>query len=724
MNMYDVIKAFVRGDYSYAARCLEIAAKGGDVDAQYCLGVCYCYGRGVKQDINAALNWYRKAAEKGHREAQKAYEALDRQVHVAEDASILDAASPINVILSRMNNGESEIQKAPEQKQTAPEPAPITASVAAPDNKKYVYPKLELLSDEDYTEPNDNLLETSVKLVDILSRIIGAPVGVVNKSLGPSYARYEVEIPENIHIGIIERHLPDIADELGVKLPLRFEAPMYGKRTAAIEIPNEIRGLVSLYDLIGSEFLHASEFGEYCFPVGIDGEGKTAHCDLLKAPHLLVCGQSGSGKSIFLNSVIVSLMYRLSPDDLRFILIDPRKVEFNCFNGMPHLLVGEVISDTEAAYNALKWAACEMERRYCTLIQSGCNTAVAYNNLDDVKSGKKAKMPQIVIVIDEIYDLMISPLKHEIEDKIKQLTAKARAAGLHLIISTLQTSSDVLTGTVKGNLSSRIVFRVPSQIDSRLAIDMTGAETLVGPGEMLYYPSDYSMPKRVQGPYVSDRDVAVVVQYLKDNNKCEFDSAAVEAILGSSDGSAVAASDFDAEQEDELFPDVTEFIIKYGTASVSGIQRRFSIGYARSAHIMDRLEELGFVGESTMDGKPRTVYITRDKFKALFGREVDDTQSEPYGAAPTVKADVIKPQGEPAEDELFQSVLEFVTKSRACSMSVIQRKFVIGFSRAARIVQTMEERGYIGKADLSGKPREVFITPEKFKELYGRNIND
>lgn len=490
----------------------------------------------------------------------------------------------------------------------------------------YSVPPIDLLrvaarNDEDMAELQSN----AEKLEGVLGRFLKTDVKVINIVPGPTVTQYEIEVPSGVSVKQIAPVSEDIQYELATAGAIRIEAPIQGKRAVGVEIPNKNRSIVSLREIIESNKFRNAE-SAMTFSVGKNISGDPVLCDLEKIPHLLIAGQTGSGKSACLNGLIVSLLYKASPADMRFILVDPKRVEFSSYRGIPHLLFDNIISEPEDALSALKWACDEMERRYIVMAKYKCNKIAAYNALPEVASpnGKLDKMAHIIFIIDELADLMGSSVKREIEDRIKQLTAKARAAGIHLIVATQRPSTDVITGTIKTNLSSRIAFRVTSQIDSRVILDSIGAEALAGNGDMLFFPATAQSAMRVQGSFVSDTEVTSVVTYVKEHNETDFDDEAASKIFKSASDGEGNASGGPEIKTDELLPDVLALVIKSKQASASGIQRRFSIGYARAARIIDNMEEMGYIGPSTGSSKPREVRITPEQYRELFGREYDE----------------------------------------------------------------------------------------------------
>ena len=339
--------------------------------------------------------------------------------------------------------------------------------------------------------------------------------------------------------------------------------------------------------------------------------------DLSKMPHLLVAGSTGSGKSVCLNSMLISLLYKYSPDELKLILIDPKQVEFFMFNGLPHMLLKNAITDPQKAINSLKWAVNEMERRYTLMTNYGVRKVSEYNKMSEVVSGKMEKIPNIVIIIDEVADLM-SVCSKEFEDYIRRLAAKARAAAIHIVLATQRPSVDVITGVIKANLPSRIAFAVSNYQDSKTILDKAGAEKLLGRGDMLMQTIDMPEPKRVQGCFVSDAEVKAVTDYVKKNNDAYFDDKIEEVINKEETTNGYNGGDSDDDELDTYFVEALKLAIETGSASASMFQRRFGIGFARAGRIVDQMTRLQYVSQP--DGaKPRSVYITMEEFMKIFG---------------------------------------------------------------------------------------------------------
>ena len=489
---------------------------------------------------------------------------------------------------------------------------------------RYKIPPIELLIPQGYgqkrTDDEKKIIEQ--KLEEALSEF-DVPVKVFNSVEGPSVTRFELEIikqqdRKSFSVRDIEKYAEDIAYSMASNGAIRIEAPIPGRKAVGIEIPNQDRASVGLREIIES-----SNFAKAPSPLtlalGEDIGGEKIVCDLAKMPHLLVAGSTGSGKSACLNSIIASIIYKASPDDVRLILVDPKRVEFSVYKGLPHLMLDTVITEAEQAINAFSWAIVEMERRYKLLERYEVKNIGEFNSLSAVRGGEEEKLPYIVMIVDELADLMLTS-KREVEDKIRSITQKARAAGIHLIIATQRPSVDVITGTIKANLPSRIAFAVTSNSDSRTILDQIGAETLLGRGDMLYAPIDAHEPKRVQGAFITNEEVTAIVNYVKENNESYYDENIKDAIFVVKNESVAEIASSEESEFDALLPDVTRRIIESGQASSSMVMRRFSVGYARAARIIDQLEQRNLIGPP--DGsRPREVFITKDMFEDAFGEE-------------------------------------------------------------------------------------------------------
>lgn len=488
---------------------------------------------------------------------------------------------------------------------------------------KYVYPTFDLLTTKsmDLSELNEDVMQKRSQLEESLEQF-GIPAKVVNAVVGPAVTRYEIEMPAGVSVKKILAHTEDIAYNLAANGDIRIEAPIPGKSAVGIEVPNEKIATVGLRDMIVSQEFQNSK-NPLTFVLGKDITGSVRLCNLAKMPHLLVAGSTGSGKSVCLNAVILSLIYKTSPDDVRLILIDPKQVEFSIYNGLPHLLVPNVITESDKALNSLTWAVDEMERRYTMFRNSRTKDIGEYNSSSDVLEGKADKMPYIVIIIDEVADLFMTS-KKEVEEKIARLAQKSRAAGIHLILATQRPSVDVITGTMKNNFPSRISFKLMSFADSKTILDQAGAEKLLGRGDMLYKPNDAPEPRRIQGCFVTTQEVGNIVDFVKEkNSEYDFDSSVENFIQNPQKQDVFSQNNGESSGEggtDPLLPQAVKCVIENGQASISMLQRRLVIGYPRAARIIDQMQEKNFI--SPADGsKPRTVLITMEEYEELFGDE-------------------------------------------------------------------------------------------------------
>ncbi len=482
-----------------------------------------------------------------------------------------------------------------------------------PEKKPYQYPPLKILKRGDGRSQGDSdahLRKTAQKLQDTLHNF-GVNVTVTNVSCGPTVTRYELQ-PE---MGVKVSKIVGLSDDIKLNLAtpdIRIEAPIPGKAAVGIEVPNKENSPVMLRDLLQSdEFKNAKS--KLSFAAGKDIAGKPVVADIAKMPHLLIAGATGSGKSVCINTLIISILYKATPDEVRLIMIDPKVVELSVYNGIPHLFI-PVVTDPKKAAGALNWAVSEMTSRYNAFAEYGVRNLGEYNkkvaNMR-VPEGEKApeKMPQIVIIVDELADLMmVAP--GEVEDAICRLAQLARAAGIHLIIATQRPSVNVITGLIKANMPSRIAFSVSSGVDSRTILDMNGAEKLLGKGDMLFYPQGYQKPARLQGAFVSDEEVSAVVEYVSNKNQGAVYDTAIEKQVNT----ASAAGGAGGGDRDVYFTDAGKFIIEKEKASIGMLQRMFKIGFNRAARIMDQLCDAGVVGpeEGT---KPRKVLMSAEEFE-------------------------------------------------------------------------------------------------------------
>lgn len=475
---------------------------------------------------------------------------------------------------------------------------------------KYNSPPFDLLIEDAELSGNtknyrNQVLEGAKKLEETLSSF-GVSAKVVNVSRGPTVTRYELQPSAGVKVSRIVNLSDDIALNLAAPA-IRLEAPIPGKAAIGIEVPNKDVNMVRIRDVLESqEFLQNPS--KLSFAIGKDVSGETIIVDIAKMPHLLIAGATGSGKSVCINSLIVSLLYKASPDEVKLLMIDPKVVELGVYNGIPHLLI-PVVTEPKKAAGALNWAVQEMVNRYKLFADKAVRDIKGFNELMQ-KTGEMPAMPQIVIIIDELADLMmVAP--NDVEDAICRLAQMARAAGMHLVIATQRPSVDVITGVIKANIPSRISFAVSSQIDSRTILDMAGAEKLLGRGDMLLYPVGKAKPVRAQGANITDAEVEKVVEYVKSQGNAYYDDNIIEEINNED-----SPFNNDSGDNDELLPRAIEMVVEAGQASVSLIQRKFKVGYARAARIVDQMEARGIVG-GFEGSKPRQILISKQQWQEM-----------------------------------------------------------------------------------------------------------
>ena len=494
-------------------------------------------------------------------------------------------------------------------------PARRTADADAEEEDFYNYPPIDLLEAGEHETDSRAHKEADRQKADLLIETLqsfGIETRLIGVAHGPAVTRFELQPAPGIKVSRITSCADDIALALAA-LSVRIEAPIPGKAAVGVEIPNDHVEMVRLRDVLESPEArrHPSKLA---VGLGKDNSGRYIVADIAKMPHVLIAGQTGSGKSVCINSIISSILYRATPDEVRMILIDPKVVELSIYNDIPHL-VAPVVTDPKKAASALNWAVVEMKRRYDEFARRGVRDIKGYNRA--LAPGEKI-MPQFVIIIDELADLMmVAP--GEVEDSICRLAQLARAAGMHLVIATQRPSVNVITGIIKANIPTRIAFSVASQIDSRTMIDHGGAEKLLGNGDMLFVPSGINKAMRVQGAWISDDEVHAIVSYIKERTPVAYDEDVIERIENS------VKSDAEKEEEaedtcDSRLAEAVEIVVDMGQASVSMLQRRMRVGYARAGRLIDEMEKRGIVSEA--DGaKPRTVLIDREQYRNMFGEE-------------------------------------------------------------------------------------------------------
>lgn len=493
------------------------------------------------------------------------------------------------------------------QKEAAQQPA--ASAPAEPAEKPYVFPPISLLGRDPGNSSGSGILEQQKngRKLEMTLKSFGVEARVINVSAGPTVTRYEVSPSQGVKVSKIVNLADDIALNLAAS-GIRIEAPIPGKAAVGIEVPNKETKSVYLRTVLESDAFrkHPSKLA---FALGEDITGNPIVTDIAKMPHLLIAGATGSGKSVCINTLITSILYKADPKEVKLLLVDPKVVELSVYNGIPHLLI-PVVTDPKKASAALNWAVREMLERYNDFAACGVRDIKGFNAMKEEKGEPEAKMPQIVIIIDELADLMMAA-PGEVEDSICRLAQMARAAGMHLIIATQRPSVDVITGVIKANIPSRLAFAVSSGIDSRTILDMVGAEKLLGKGDMLFYPSGQAKPSRIQGAFVTDKEVEQIVDFLRKSSRPGYTQEMVDQIT------AVAkTASGPSEETDEFFEQAVDLILEKEKASVSMLQRQFRIGYNRAARLMDELERRGLVGPEE-GSKPRKVLITRAQWEEM-----------------------------------------------------------------------------------------------------------
>lgn len=536
---------------------------------------------------------------------------------------------------SQAENTASQVENMASQAKNTPSQAEEVASQPVGDmagkvpepkpqpEKPYVFPPIDLLAKPKGGRSgmsDGDLLATATKLQETLRSFnVNVQIGAV--TCGPTVTRYEVH-PEQ---GVRVNKITNLADDLKLSLAapsIRIEAPIPGKAAVGIEVPNAESSAVSFRELLeGDTFSQAKS--PLTFAVGKDIAGKLIMSDIGKMPHVLIAGATGSGKSVCINTLIMSILYKANPNDVKLIMIDPKVVELSVYNGIPHLFC-PVVTDPKEAAAALNWAVREMMDRYNKFKELGVRNISGYNEkikkVEDAASAGYEKMPYLVVIVDEFADLMMVASK-EVEDAVCRLAQLARAAGIHLVLATQRPSVNVITGVIKANIPSRVAFSVSSAIDSRTILDKGGAEKLLGKGDMLFFPSGYTEPVRVQGAFVSDKEVSDVVDFLCDSNETpEYNHEVTEIVEAPQE--EAPATQKPASDKDEHFADAGRFVIESERAAAGQLQRHFSIGFNRAGRIIDQLHKAGVVGPSE-GTKPRKILMTMEQFETMLsGGEV------------------------------------------------------------------------------------------------------
>ena len=482
------------------------------------------------------------------------------------------------------------------------------------EDEHYEFPPIQLLSEPD-KKPNKAskkaVADTATRLQKTLYSF-GVSAKVENVSVGPAITRYELRPAEGVRVSKIANLADDIALSLAAET-IRIEAPIPGKQAVGIEVPNAENEVVHFREIVDTDSFRNHK-SKLAFAVGKDVGGQEVVADISKMPHVMIAGATGSGKSVCINTLIASIIYKAKPSEVKLVMIDPKVVELSVYNGIPHLLI-PVVTDPKKAAGALAWAVQEMENRYAMFASKGVRDLKGYNESIENEGGA-GKLPHIVIIIDELADLMMVA-KNDVEDAICRLAQKARAAGMHLVIATQRPSVDVITGLIKANIPSRIAFAVSSQVDSRTILDMAGAEKLLGKGDMLFYPAGAPKPTRIQGAFISDKEVEKIVDFIKDNSNVTYNDDIIKQIenAGSTDKELAQQQD-DDDNTDPFLMDAIDVVVETGQASTSFIQRRFKVGYARAGRIIDQMEERGIIS-GYQGSKPREVLMSKERWEEL-----------------------------------------------------------------------------------------------------------
>ena len=509
-----------------------------------------------------------------------------------------------------------EITKVEQAKASEEDPVETKKENKSSTNRDYKLPSIDLLDKpKKKNKATDNsVIEKNIATLEQVLKDFKISGKVVEVHIGPTVVQYELEIASGTRVNKITSINREISLALAKK-DVRIEAPIPGKNTVGIEFANDTPTPVSFYEIISSKQMQNAMDKKLMVPLGKSIMGDIGVCEINKMPHLLIAGTTGSGKSVCVNGIICSILMRAKPDEVKLVMVDPKVVELSVYNGVPHLL-RPVVTDPKQASIALAKMVAEMERRYQVFSESKTKNIEGYNDYIEKENAKitdidakKEKMPYIVIIIDELADLMMVAAK-EVEDSILRITQKARAAGMHLIVATQRPSTEVITGLIKANIPSRIAFSVGSGIDSRTILDQTGAENLLGKGDMLFLPIGMNSPLRIQGSFITDDEIKRIIDYTISQQKAQYDEAMMNLDASSSDKSTSQIEDMNQQEEydDPLYNDIVEFVISTQKASASLLQRKFKLGYNRAARIIDLLEERGIIGPSN-GSKPREVLV-------------------------------------------------------------------------------------------------------------------
>lgn len=588
--------------------------------ALFVCGIIMFTGLSIIDFLKKTSSKAKTGLKKVHEEIKN--ESKNKKEHSKEELKNKANNNDNKIVVSSVDElihvGDDKEKEAEEIKQEEKVPINTDKQVLNPnvladamDNIGYIYPPITLLAkgQKNNNKENTESIKTNVPILEQVFHDFNIEAHVVAANVGPSVTQFEMEVKAGTKVSKILSINREIALALGAK-DVRIQAPIPGKKTIGVEIPNKTISMVTVREIM-EKIPKEKEKSKLLVTLGKSIMGSPVFCEINKTPHLLVAGSTGSGKSVCINSIIISILMRTKPDEVKLVLVDPKKVELSMYNGVPHLLA-PVVTDPKKANIALKKIVVEMENRYDVFSNNGVKNIDGYNNMIDRKNeslpdGEKLKrMPFIVVIIDELADLMLVAAK-EVEDSIMRITQMARAAGIHLIVATQRPSTDVITGVVKANIPSRISFAVSSQIDSRTILDMGGAEKLLGKGDMLFLPMGENTPQRVQGTFISEEEINAVVNHTISQQKARYDETLTmdEEEMGAT---TMVDSGTNDDYDEPLYNDIVEFVVTQGKASASLLQRRFRLGYNRAARAIDILEERGIVGPNN-GSKPREVLV-------------------------------------------------------------------------------------------------------------------
>ena len=540
-----------------------------------------------------------------------------------QEAEILDEQIKIKLPTANTSNGNtgnSLFEKQEEVKEDKSKEVLTLEHALTVEDQNYEFPPVEFLKEGKIeTKSTKKAIQDTASKLQRTLYSFGVSAKVENVSVGPTITRYELKPAEGVRVSKIANLADDIALSLAAET-IRIEAPIPGKQAVGIEIPNKEKEIVALREIIDSDKFRNSQ-SKLSFAIGKDAAGELVVTDIAKMPHVLIAGSTGSGKSVCVNTLITSIIYKAKPSEVKLVMVDPKVVELSIYNGIPHLLI-PVVTDPRKAAGALAWAVQEMENRYHLFAEKNVREIHGYNEALE-KEGLDEKLPQIVIIIDELADLMMVASK-DVEEAICRLAQKARAAGMHLVIATQRPSVDVITGLIKANIATRIAFAVTSQIDSRTILDVGGAEKLLGKGDMLFAMSGGQKKQRVQCAFISDSEVESIVHFLKENGGATYSEDVLEKIEKANSTDKELDEDMD-DETDPFLMEAIEAVIDMGQASASYIQRRFKVGYARAGRIIDQMEERGII--SGYEGsKPRKVLMPKERWEELkMAKPVQET---------------------------------------------------------------------------------------------------